>query len=181
MVNARTRDGGVLVKERGAGGNDSRVLSMDTVRGLKMQDKAYLRVMGDVERRKRERLEEELVFVGVDGVDSGVGGGKKKVFDEEGNVIKPVKEKKKVVDEDDMDWEDEDDEDEESKPTKAEQKAAKARMAKYKELEARMKREAELRGLERELDAQREFMGKSAPRMGLTKEGKRWFNNARKK
>ncbi|KAK6340306.1 hypothetical protein TWF730_002069 [Orbilia blumenaviensis] len=180
MINAQTRDGGVFVKERGAGGNDSRVLGMDTVRGLKMQDKAYLRVMGDVERRKRERLEEELVFVGVDGADSGVGGGKKKVFDEDGNVIKPAKSKKKLVDEDDMDWEDEEDESS-SKPSKAEQKAAKARMAKYKELEARMKREAELRGLERELDAQREFMGKSAPRMGLTRTGKRWFNNARKK
>ncbi|KAF3080821.1 hypothetical protein TWF569_008175 [Orbilia oligospora] len=183
MVNARTRDGGVLVKERGAGGNDSRVMGMDRVRGLKMQDKAYIRVMGDVERRKREKLEEELVFVGVDGVSGGIDGGKKKLFDEEGNVIKPAKgKKKKVVDEDEMDWEDEDDdEDEGPKPTKAEQKAAKARMAKYKELEARMKREAELRGMERELDAQREFMGKSAPRMGLTKEGKRWFNNARKK
>ncbi|KAK6496716.1 hypothetical protein TWF481_001704 [Arthrobotrys musiformis] len=180
MVNARTRDGGVFVKERGAG-NDSRVLSMDTVRGLKTQDKAYLRIMGDVERRKREKLEEGLVFVGLDGADSGVGGGKKKVFDEEGNVIKPAKSKKKVVDEDEMDWEDEDSEADEIKPTKAEQKAAKARMAKYKELEARMKREDELRGLERELDAQREFMGKSAPRMGLTKTGKRWFNNARKK
>ncbi|KAF3201896.1 hypothetical protein TWF679_011183 [Orbilia oligospora] len=183
MVNARTRDGGVLVKERGAGGNDSRVMGMDRVRGLKIQDKAYLRVMGDVERRKREKLEEELVFVGVDGVSGGIDGGKKKLFDEEGNVIKPAKgKKKKVVDEDEMDWEDEDDdEDEGPKPTKAEQKAAKARMAKYKELEARMKREAELRGMERELDAQREFMGKSAPRMGLTKEGKRWFNNARKR
>ncbi|KAK6344877.1 hypothetical protein TWF718_006829 [Orbilia javanica] len=179
MVNSRTRDGGVLVKERGAG-NDSRVLSMDTVRGLKMQDKAYLRVMGDVERRKREKLEEGLVFLDVDGVNGGIGGGKKKVFDEEGNVVKPVKEKKRIVDEDDMDWEDEEDE-AESKQTKAEQKAAKARMAKYKELEARMKREEELRGIERELDAQREFMGKSAPRMGLTKTGKRWFNNARKK
>ncbi|KAK6520195.1 hypothetical protein TWF506_000478 [Arthrobotrys conoides] len=181
MVNARTRDGGIFVKERGAGGNDSRVMGMEKVRGLKMQDKGYLRVMGDVERRKRERLEEELVFVGVDGVNNGVEGGKKKLFDEEGNVIKPAKGKKKVVDEDEMDWEDESDEDEGSKLTKAEQKAAKARLAKYKELEARMKREAELRGLERELDAQREFMGKSAPRMGLTKEGKRWFNNARKK
>ncbi|KAK6522679.1 hypothetical protein TWF281_002115 [Arthrobotrys megalospora] len=181
MVNARTRDGGVLVKERGAGGNDSRVLGMDTVRGLKTQDKAYLKVMGDVERRKRERLEEELVFVGVDGVNSGLEGGKKKLFDEEGNVIKPAKNKKKMVDEDDMDWEDENDEEEKSRPSKAEQKAAKARMAKYRELEARMKREAELRGIERELDAQREFMGKSTPRMGLTKTGKRWFNNARKK
>ncbi|KAF3921575.1 hypothetical protein AA313_de0204433 [Arthrobotrys entomopaga] len=191
MVNASTRDGGVLVKERSTGG----AMGMDVVRGLKAQDKGYLRVMGDVERRKREKLEESLVFVDVDGGSTTLGLGKKKVFDENGEVVKPVKEdkskkKKKVTmdfsDEDEMDWESEDDgegeeEEESAKLTPAEIKATKARMAKYKELEARMKREAELRSLERTLDAQREFMGKSAPRMGLTKEGKRWFNNARKK
>ncbi|KAK6539403.1 hypothetical protein TWF694_009628 [Orbilia ellipsospora] len=189
MVNASTRDGGVLVKERSGAGP----MGMDVVRGLKVQDKGYLRVMSDVERRKRERLEESLVFVDVDGGSTTLGLGKKKVFDENGNVVKPAKEDKKKTqkkitmdfdEEDEMDWESEGDEDEDEntpKLTPAELKATKARMTKYKELEARMKREAELKSLERTLDAQREFMGKSAPRMGLTKEGKRWFNNARKK
>ncbi|KAF3934206.1 hypothetical protein ABW20_dc0107648 [Dactylellina cionopaga] len=183
MVNAKTRDGGVFVKERG--GNTG-AMGMEVVRGLKMQDKGYLRVMGDVERRKREKLEEELVFVDVDGTGNGVGMGTKKVFDENGEVIKPVKEKRKkriaMDNDEEMNWEDDEEEEEEKvKLSQEESKVTKARMTKYKELEARMKREAELRVLERELDAQRLFMGKSSPRMGLTKEGKRWFNTARKK
>ncbi|EPS41820.1 hypothetical protein H072_4232 [Dactylellina haptotyla CBS 200.50] len=184
MVNAKTRDGGVFVKDRAGAG----AMEMDAVRGLKTQDKGYLRVMGDVERRKRERLEEELVFVDVAGGMETLGLGKKKVFDENGEVVKPEKQKKVVRNfdsdnDDEMEWEDEEEDggDGKTKPTPAELKAAKARMSKYKELEARMKREAELRSIERTLDAQREFMGKSAPRMGMTKDGKRWFNNARKK
>ncbi|KAF3939180.1 hypothetical protein ABW19_dt0210335 [Dactylella cylindrospora] len=177
MVNGSTRDGGVFVKRRGGEEGGGRAMDVDTVRGLKMQDKGYLRVMGDVERRRRERLEGELVFVDVDGAGDGLG--KKKVFGEDGEVVKPEKKRRKETEDDEMDWEDESDG--ERKPTKNEAKASRARMAKYRELEARMKREAELRALERDLDAQREFMGKSAPRMGRTKTGKRWFNNARKK
>ncbi|EWC43859.1 hypothetical protein DRE_07236 [Drechslerella stenobrocha 248] len=199
MTNARTTRGGALVADRP--GNSP--MSMTAVRGLKMQDKAYLKVMADMERRKRERLESELTFVDVDGTiagASGVGIGKKKVFTEDGHAVavkantasastatKGVVSKKSggVWDDDDdeMDWEDDNGEGEavEEKPSRQELKAAKARTAKYRELEARMKREAELLALERDLDAQREFMGKSGPRTGKTRDGKRWFNNARKK
>ncbi|KAK6338850.1 hypothetical protein TWF696_009658 [Orbilia brochopaga] len=187
MTHAHTTAAGVHVSTRPT----SVAMPIDVVRGLKMQDKAYLRTMADIERRKREKIEAEVTFVGDDGT---VGIGRKTVFSETGEAIptsKSTSAKRKtnsrqqppLLDDDgdeEMDWEDEEEE-EKPKPSKAEAKAAKARTAKYRELEARMKREAELRSLEREIDAQREYMGKSAPRTGMTRDGKRWFNNARKK
>ncbi|KAF3914029.1 hypothetical protein ABW21_db0209908 [Orbilia brochopaga] len=189
MTHAHTTANGIHVSSRPT----SVAMPLDVVRGLKMQDKAYLRLMADIERRKREKIEAEVTFLGDDGT---VGIGRKTVFTETGEAIhtptstnakrKPSSSQQLVLRDDDddrMDWEDEEDEeeDEQPKPSKQEAKAAKARTAKYRELEARMKREAELRSLEREVDAQREFMGKSSPRTGMTRDGKRWFNNARKK
>ncbi|KAJ6264503.1 U3 small nucleolar RNA-associated protein [Drechslerella dactyloides] len=186
MTNAHTNASGIHVSSRPT----SVAMPVNVVRGLKMQDKAYLRVMADMERRKRERLESEVTFVGDDGT---VGIGRKTVFDDDGDAISTSstskqKHNKQLMmleddDEDEMDWEDDDEEEREEEPkqSKKEAKAAKARTAKYRELEARMKREAELRSLERQVDAQREYMGKSAPRTGMTRDGKRWFNNARKK
>ena len=60
-------------------------------------------------------------------------------------------------------------------------KLMKGREQKYKELEARMKREEELKLIQRELDEQRERMSKGGAVRGITKTGRKWLVKARKR
>ena len=190
---------GVHVASRG---NTS--LSQDAVRLLKTQDAGYLRVATAVERNKRQKLERELHFLEEEEEDEenddeemGFGGKKKKrhvVFvDNEKDVAEfrpheyfdtpkellgrtfnrprmsqlaalPLKT-----------------EEAETADNAQQSSVRKGRERKYKELEARMKREEELNVVERELDEQRDKMGKGGSVRGVTKTGKKWIVRGRKK
>jgi len=160
---------------------------------LKTQDAGYLRVASAVERNKRQKLEEELHFMGEED-DAEEIGRKHTIFldtREEAENFKP--EEYFDTDKDLVgrawnrprvsqlegngmnqdEWVDEDD--------SVSLKAKRSREKKYKELEARMKREEELKLVERQLDEQREKMGKGGGISGVTKSGKRFVVKARRK
>ncbi|KAA8913269.1 small-subunit processome [Sphaerosporella brunnea] len=186
MVSSRTRDGGVRVAER-----KNTELDQDQVKLLKTQDAGYLRVQSDMERRKIEELEKGLAFVGASQ-------GKHTVFVNEVEEARKfdaaehfgthpelvgrrfnrprleqlaegeVGEEKKV--------QSGDDEKLRKRQEQAERKKMqKARLRRYEELEARLKRQEDLKKLEREKELQRARMGKG----GSAKLGK--FNMARKR
>lgn len=99
MSRARAHDKGQKVADRG-----NPVLSHDAVKLLKTQDAGYLKTMAQATRKKRERLEEEIL------VQEGVKGLKKqdgrrhlifvKSKDEQRNVIETLKKGIKVDDDD---------------------------------------------------------------------------------
>lgn len=101
MSRARAHDKGQKVADRG-----NPVLSYDAVKLLKTQDAGYLRTMAQATRKKRERLEEEiLVQEGVKGFE-GHDGRKHVVFvesrEEQNNLIETLK-SSKAGDDDDND------------------------------------------------------------------------------
>lgn len=191
MTSSRTRGGGIRTTER----EGAEPMSQEVVKLLKTQDAGYVRVQSAVERKKIEKLEGELAFFD-DGKEGRVGG-KHTVFldtEEEARKFKPEeffnthkdlvnrrfnrprldqlkdpdilkpgranpKGRKQTA--------------EEKRAIKkaealARRKIQKARASKYKELEARMKREAELKKAEREMELQRARMGKG----GMVKKNK---------
>lgn len=90
MSRAKAHDKGQKVADRG-----NPVLSHDAVRLLKTQDAGYLKTMAQATRKKRERLEEEiLVQEGVKGLE-GQDGRRHVVFvesrEEQKNVIETLK------------------------------------------------------------------------------------------
>lgn len=90
MSRAKAHDKGQKVTDRG-----NPVLSHDAVRLLKTQDAGYLKTMAQATRKKRERLEEEiLVQEGVKGLE-GQDGRRHVVFvesrEEQKNVIETLK------------------------------------------------------------------------------------------
>ncbi|RMY47698.1 hypothetical protein D0865_08517 [Hortaea werneckii] len=92
MVNSETK-GGIKQGRRGeenSGGSGGRSLSEAVVKLMKTQDVGYLGLVVQRMRRLRERVEREVVSgeVGVDVRGRGRGmGGKKVVFDEEGEMV----------------------------------------------------------------------------------------------
>lgn len=90
MSRARAHDNGQKVADRG-----NPVLSHDAVKLLKTQDAGYLKTMAQATRKKRERLEEEiLVQEGVKGLE-GQDGRRHLIFvenkEEQKNVIEKLK------------------------------------------------------------------------------------------
>lgn len=100
MSRARAHDKGQKVADRG-----NPVLSHDTVKLLKTQDAGYLRTMAQATRKKRERLEEEvLIQEGIKGLER-KDGRRHLVFvesrEEQKNVIETLKGSKAGDDGDD--------------------------------------------------------------------------------
>lgn len=172
MTSSRTRDGGIRVADR----PDSEALPQDAVKLLKTQDAGYIRVQAEMERRKIEDLEGRLAFV-AGGANSA--GAKKKhtVFVEEEEEAKSFDAAEffdthpDLVDRGfnrprlgqlvDGGFGESFGEGRDGRDEKRDRrKLAKAREQSYKELEARMKRETDLRKLEREGELQRARMGK---------------------
>ncbi|RMY63869.1 hypothetical protein D0864_12520 [Hortaea werneckii] len=92
MVNSETKAGIKQGKrgEENSGGSGGRSLPEAVVKLMKTQDVGYLGLVVQRTRRLRERVEREVVSgeVGVDVRGSGRGmGGKKVVFDEEGEMV----------------------------------------------------------------------------------------------
>lgn len=184
MTSSTTRDGGIKVSERA----DTGAMSVDVVRLLKTQDAGYVRTQAAVERRAVKKLEGELGFM--DSGKSVAAGlslslaGKHTVFvasEEEARDFKaevyfgthkdllerrfnrPRMEQLAEVDGAGKRVEEEEEaggvRKKKGRDTE-EKKMAKRREGKYKELEGRMKRAAELRVAERALELQRAKMGK---------------------
>lgn len=100
MSRARAHDKGQKVADRG-----NPVLSHDAVKLLKTQDAGYLRTMAQATRKKRERLEEEvLIQEGIKGLER-KDGRRHLVFvesrEEQKNVIETLKGSKAGDDGDD--------------------------------------------------------------------------------
>lgn len=154
MTSSKTRDGGIRVADR----PDSEALPQDADKLLKTQDAGYIRVQAEMKRRKIEGLEGRLTFV--------AGGAKKKhivfvqeeaeargfdaavFFDTHPDLVERGFNRPRLAQLADGGFGER-------------SKMAKSREQSYKELEARMKREADLRRLEREGELQRARMGKS--------------------
>lgn len=180
MTTSRTRDGGIKVSSRA---DDVPAMSVDVARLLKTQDAGYVRTQAAVERRAVEKLEAGLGFM-QEGKDARGLAGRHTVFvesEEEAREFRPevyfgthkelverrfnrprmgqlvevgmaggkaeggrdVRRRRKGGDTE-------------------EKKMAKRREGKYKELEGRMKRAAELKVAERALELQRARMGKGS-------------------
>lgn len=177
MTSSTTRDGGIKVSERADAGG----MSHDVVRLLKTQDAGYVRTQAAVERRAVEKLEGELGFMD-SGKNAGVGlAGKHTVFVDsekqardfraeeyfgthkellERRFNRPRIEQLAEVDGAGKRTRGEVGEMRKKGRDAEEKKMAKRREGKYKELEGRMKRAAELRVAERALELQRAKMGK---------------------
>lgn len=173
MTRARTRDGGVRVAER----NTAKVLTPGEVTLLKTQDAGYLRVQSDRERKAIEGLEARLAFeaegkhtVFVDEVEQAKSFKPEEFFGTHENLVhrrfnRPrIEQLAEVGFGDDTAALREKDPEEAEARRRAEKrersKLAKGREQAYKELEARMKREKDLKKLERELEMQRARMVK---------------------
>lgn len=177
MTSSTTRDGGIKVSERA----DTGAMSIDVAKLLKTQDAGYVRTQAAVERRAVEKLEEKLGFM-----DSGTAAGLsgkhtvfvdderqakhfdvEKYFDTHEELLdrrfnRPRMEQLMRVDGagKKVDGEPGEVRKKKSGRNTEEKKMAKRREEMYKELEGRMKRVAELRAAERELELQRARMGK---------------------
>ncbi|KAI5858788.1 small-subunit processome [Tricharina praecox] len=172
MTSARTRDGGVRVADR----DTAKVLTPGEVMLLKTQDAGYLRVQRDRERRAIESLEGRLAFEAE---------GKHTVFVEEVEQARKFKPEEFFGTHEDLvdrrfnrprieqlaeggfgedvvkGGEDPEEAEARRRAEKRERsKLAKGREQAYKELEARMKREKDLKKLEREQEMQRARMVK---------------------
>lgn len=91
MIRARAHDKGQKVADRG-----NPVLSHDAVKLLKTQDAGYLKTIAQTTRKKRERLEEEiLVQEGLKGLKGQDGRRRHLIFveskEEQKNVIEKLK------------------------------------------------------------------------------------------
>lgn len=180
MTSSTTRDGGIKVSERA----DTGGMSIDVARLLKTQDAGYVRTQAAVERRAVEKLEAELGFMD-SGKNAGVGlAGKHTVFVDtekqardfkaeeyfgthkellERRFNRPRMEQLAEVDGAGKRAKGEIGEAQKKKGRDTEEKKmAKRREGKYKELEGRMKRAAELQVAERALELQRAKMGKGS-------------------
>lgn len=168
MSSNTTRDGGIRVSNR----PDAGAMSEDVVKLLKTQDAGYVRTQAAIERRAVEKLEGELGFMDSGPIAKGAGmglGGKHTVF------VDSEKEARDFKAEEYFGTHKELLERRFNRPRLEqlaemeitgsmgkgeEKKMAKRREGKYKELEARMKRAAELTAAERQLELQRQRMGK---------------------
>jgi U3 small nucleolar RNA-associated protein 11 len=172
MTSSRTRDGGIRVAER----DTSQELSQEQVKLLKTQDQGYLRLQSSMERAKIEELMGGLQFVGEEA-------GKHTVFVEDKEEARkfdaashfgthpelvdrrfnrPKLEQLKSLE---VETKKKKETEEEEKlrrrmEERERKKLEKARLAKYQELEARLKRQEDLKKLEREQELQRARMGK---------------------
>lgn len=155
MTSHSTRDGGIKVSEREGSG----AMSVDVVKLLKTQDAGYVRTQAAVERRAVEKLEGGLGFMGeggrhtvfVEGEEEAKGFRAEEYFGTHVELVGRRWNRPRL----------EQLEGEEARGEKGEERRMeKGREGKYKELEARMKRCAELKVAERELALQRERMGK---------------------
>lgn len=176
MTSSTTRDGGIKVSERADAGG----MSVDVARLLKTQDAGYVRTQAAVERRAVEKLEGELGFMD-SGKNAGVGlAGKHTVFvdtekqardfkaEEYFGTHKELLERRfnrprmeQLAEVDGAGKRAKGEAQKKGRETE-EKKMAKRREGKYKELEGRMKRAAELRVAERALELQRAKMGKGS-------------------
>ena len=186
MVNSESR-GGMKVAKRGeenSGG--AKLLGRDVVDLMKTQDVGYLRTVLQRARREREGLEKEVVGgeVGVR-VEVPVGG-KRKVFDEDGEdlAVKPVHDQ---VDElDDLDglegWSssgEEESSDEDGTLSVEEKRKARKLEAKRRKLRFLKDRERDLTTALREVEEQRANMNGTVG--GVNKNGTKFKVRGRKK
>ena len=102
MMSATTIKG-VKVTQRGAENGSTGNLSMDVAKLLKTQDAGYLQTILQQTRRDKERTEQELILVGsgVGAAKSGPAMGKKKVFDDDGEVLAQIPTREMPDDSDD--------------------------------------------------------------------------------
>ena len=170
MTRAKTRDGGVRVAER----DTAQVLKPGEVMLLKAQDAGYLRVQRDRERKAIEALEGRLAFeaagkhtVFVEAVEQARGFKPEEFFGTHEELVGRRFNRPRIEQlaeggfgEDTVMGDPEEAEARRKAEKKERSKLAKGRQQAYKELEARMKREKDLRKLEREQEMQRARMVK---------------------
>ncbi|KAI7231189.1 hypothetical protein KC330_g6547 [Hortaea werneckii] len=205
MVNSETK-GGIKQGKRGeenSGGSGGRSLPEAVVKLMKTQDVGYLGLVVQRTRRLRERVEREVVSgeVGVDVRGSGRGmGGKKVVFDEEGEMVGGGEVGKEEDDDVGMDLDDladldgldgldgganvEMEEDEEEQGLSNEELAARRRKnnalkAKQRYLDALRDREDQLTEALRRVEAQRARMNGTVG--GVNKNGVKFNVRERKR
>ncbi|KAK0311948.1 hypothetical protein LTR01_002862 [Friedmanniomyces endolithicus] len=196
MVNSTTV-GGVKQTRRGEenSGGGGKTLPFGVVRLMKTQDEGYLRTTLQGTKRKRERVEREVVVseVGVGGKVSTAGGmGKRVVFGEEGEGVAVVP--APTLDEDDGDADMDGfvsesesvasvEEKQDTKGLSREELAVRRRKrhtvtGKRRQVEALRGRESELGMALREVEAQRARMSGKAG--GVNKNGIKWKARLRK-
>ena len=183
MTSSRTRDGGIRVAAR----PDSVAIPQDQAALLKTQDAGYLRLQSGTERAGIAALEEKLAFVGaaegkhvvfVDGEEEAKAFRPEEFFDTHPDLVERRFNRPKMeqLEEGGFGEKEEGGEGTGRREEKRENaKIARRRVQAYKELEARMKREEDIRKLEREQELQRARMGKG----GSAVKGK--FNTVRKR
>lgn len=172
MIRSRTRNG-IKVAER----PESRVLDQETVKLFKTQDAGYLRTMSGIEQKKIKKLEEELAFFGSDVI--GTRRRKHIVFVEDEDQMMQLEPAQYFDTHPDLvdrhfnrprlrQLAEAATRKTTTKSTDGElksigpRKMSKERDAKYKELEARMKRQKGLQKVERETELQRARMQKGS-------------------
>lgn len=180
MVNKKTDKHGVLVSERG-----NEELSNSAAKLLKTQDSGYIKTLHDVEAKKIEKLESQLMFkaqgkhqVFVDSVEEAEGFSAAKHFKTDASLInrRENRLRRSQLEEDehiihgDVNG---------NSPVVNDKK----RLQKYKELARRMERKQELETVQSEMDLQRELMKKGDKKKVVGKDGKTsWkWKNVRKK
>ncbi|TKA77749.1 hypothetical protein B0A55_04169 [Friedmanniomyces simplex] len=192
-----TTAGGVKQTRRGEenSGGGGKALSQGVVRLMKTQDEGYLRTTLQGTKRKRERVEREVLVSEVGaagGVATAAGLGKKVVFGEDGEEVAAVPVSAFGDDDSDLDMdgfvsEDESVATEEEKEDKGLSKAdlaARRRKrhvvtAKRRQLEALRDREVQLGVALREVEAQRARMSGTVG--GVNKNGVKWKARPRKR
>ncbi|CAN6665178.1 U3 small nucleolar RNA-associated protein 11 [Trichomonascus vanleenenianus] len=176
MLSRKTNEKGILVAERG-----NEVLSNDAAKLLKTQDFGYVKTLSSVEAKKIEKLEADVLFEGegkhtvfVDDEDSAKSFSALKYFDTDASMLYRRDNRLRKSQMDDLP----------NGPTKTTaRKNEKQKLAKLKELEQRMNRQAELRKVQQEMDLQRELMKKGPKKKMVDREGNvTWkWKNVRKK
>ncbi|KAG9958643.1 U3 small nucleolar RNA-associated protein 11, partial [Aureobasidium melanogenum] len=97
----RTTKKGVQQSTRGKDNGSQAPMNMDIVKLLKTQDAGYLQTVLQQTRRAREKIEKQAVLM-TTGVDAS-SISKRKVFDENGELIEETKKQPAFEDDDDMD------------------------------------------------------------------------------
>ncbi|KAG9844945.1 U3 small nucleolar RNA-associated protein 11, partial [Aureobasidium melanogenum] len=97
----RTTKKGVQQSTRGKENGSQAPMNMDTVKLLKTQDAGYLQTVLQQTRRAREKIEKQAVLM-TTGVDAS-SISKRKVFDDNGELIEERKKQPEFDDDDDMD------------------------------------------------------------------------------
>ncbi|KAF2158572.1 hypothetical protein M409DRAFT_71582 [Zasmidium cellare ATCC 36951] len=185
-------------QQRAEGSGGGRSLDQEVVRLMKTQDVGYLRTMLQRVRRERERVGRDVVAGGV-GVEvlpeAVVGGGRKVVFGEDGEVLEPVGERggdEEGVDEMDLDdlaglggseGEEEESEEEDENLTPEEREARRKKRhlldVKRRKLDALKDQEEKLSAALDEVEEQRAKMNGSIG--GVNKSGVKFKPRQRKR